>query len=378
MADRNSRVDIIKGIGIILVVIGHCNLPGRNFIYLFHMPLFFMASGYFYSFKNAESISAGKHFLWQKIKRLWFPCFIIQSISLILNNYFIEVGVYITPENAKLLSSSANMSISEIYTLKDITVNIVKTFFFLSGTYLTGPFWFVKDLFLILILINTISLILVKLNYRYKLEIQMFISIIFLVVGYYFKINNGNQITSTFFTLLSTYGLVVSGFLLKNYGFQLCIERLNPKKRGVLILLSLISLVLLSKYGSIELSANQYINPIFLLISSLAGWMLTYLISDIIFSKFKTVNILLCYVGKNSMQIFLFHLISFKLVTYLQVLTNHDSRVMLASYPVYKISQCWWIVYIFFGVAIPLIIDNIYHQIIKRIVIYKKLGEINA
>ena len=48
---RNNVIDIAKGIAIILMVVGHCDdLPEvvRYFIYSFHMPLFFIFSGYFF------------------------------------------------------------------------------------------------------------------------------------------------------------------------------------------------------------------------------------------------------------------------------------------------------------------------------------------
>ena len=44
--ERNVHIDIIKGIGIILMVYGHAAAPFKHFIYLFHMAIFFMASGY--------------------------------------------------------------------------------------------------------------------------------------------------------------------------------------------------------------------------------------------------------------------------------------------------------------------------------------------
>jgi fucose 4-O-acetylase-like acetyltransferase len=47
---RNIAIDIAKGLGIILVVWGHTSkaCPIHNEIYLFHMPLFFILSGYFF------------------------------------------------------------------------------------------------------------------------------------------------------------------------------------------------------------------------------------------------------------------------------------------------------------------------------------------
>lgn len=51
-APRIEWVDILKGLAIVLVVVGHMKYaegtanPGRMLIYSFHMPLFFMLAGY--------------------------------------------------------------------------------------------------------------------------------------------------------------------------------------------------------------------------------------------------------------------------------------------------------------------------------------------
>ena len=45
---RDETFDVLKGIAIILMIIGHCDFsPFRTFIYSFHMPLFFFVAGYF-------------------------------------------------------------------------------------------------------------------------------------------------------------------------------------------------------------------------------------------------------------------------------------------------------------------------------------------
>lgn len=45
---RDESFDILKGIAIIFVIMGHCNVgPLRAFIFSFHMPLFFFITGYF-------------------------------------------------------------------------------------------------------------------------------------------------------------------------------------------------------------------------------------------------------------------------------------------------------------------------------------------
>ncbi len=54
LIERNPHIDLLKGIAIITVVIGHCwtlDSSVYNFIYSFHMPLFFCISGYLFSTK---------------------------------------------------------------------------------------------------------------------------------------------------------------------------------------------------------------------------------------------------------------------------------------------------------------------------------------
>ena len=56
---RDATIDIAKGIGIMLMVIGHYNglhYIVRNFIFSFHMPLFFIFSGYFYRQKPMNEV----------------------------------------------------------------------------------------------------------------------------------------------------------------------------------------------------------------------------------------------------------------------------------------------------------------------------------
>ena len=53
---RLHYIDIIKGIGIFLVVLGHVYRGNiiQNWIYSFHMPLFFIISGWLFGYKNIE------------------------------------------------------------------------------------------------------------------------------------------------------------------------------------------------------------------------------------------------------------------------------------------------------------------------------------
>lgn len=53
---RIEWIDIVKGIGILLMVIGHAGVSSqiKVWIYGFHMPLFFILAGYLYSMFDNE------------------------------------------------------------------------------------------------------------------------------------------------------------------------------------------------------------------------------------------------------------------------------------------------------------------------------------
>ena len=54
---RLEWIDLAKGIGIILMVIGHMpSIPSavHNWIFSFHMPLFFFLSGYMFKKKKVK------------------------------------------------------------------------------------------------------------------------------------------------------------------------------------------------------------------------------------------------------------------------------------------------------------------------------------
>lgn len=171
---RSITVDIAKGLGIFLVVWGHClhnNNVLHDVIYLFHMPLFFFLSGFF-------------------IKRDSFmTCFRKRSKRLLQPFIF----YYIFEKVWNILNSL-------------ILLHKLPTFdthFFLT----IGPIWFLLALFIMLIMMNTFMLLkkekdrfllcAMVFTIGYSLGIrgialpfyttQAFVMMPFLYLGYYFR-----------------------------------------------------------------------------------------------------------------------------------------------------------------------------------------------
>lgn len=89
-AKRNDTISITKGIGIILMVIGHSGALDfiHDFIYLFHMSLFFFITGYLLKLDYAQGWSEAKTFVVKRFKRLWYPYVKFGFIFILLHNLF--------------------------------------------------------------------------------------------------------------------------------------------------------------------------------------------------------------------------------------------------------------------------------------------------
>ena len=78
---RETWIDFLRGVGIILVMLGHCWPPFRKQIYGFHMPLFFLLSGYlFYHYEKL----CFKDLVKKLATRLLIPYYVLCSIGLII------------------------------------------------------------------------------------------------------------------------------------------------------------------------------------------------------------------------------------------------------------------------------------------------------
>jgi fucose 4-O-acetylase-like acetyltransferase len=87
MQNRSTFIDTIKGIGIVLVVWGHCSgAPFTDQIYRFHIPLFLFLSGMFHKQLPFKS------FVWDKTQRLLKP-YLFFFVGSVLFNWLIRLFI---------------------------------------------------------------------------------------------------------------------------------------------------------------------------------------------------------------------------------------------------------------------------------------------
>lgn len=80
---RNPVFDIMKGIGIVAVIIGHCPIHEDllKFIFIWHMPLFFFISGYF--FRSRCNMDMLNNNMKNLVVPYYFTCFILLLLTVI-------------------------------------------------------------------------------------------------------------------------------------------------------------------------------------------------------------------------------------------------------------------------------------------------------
>lgn len=133
---NNSRIewiDIAKGITIIAMIIGHSVEYGgeiRNLIFSFHMPLFFILSGYTYKIPDKLNV-VGRRFR-KDIMRLYVPCIVTLFVYHILSAIVKGNGFGIISFVKKILWGNGNS-----YTFGDTEMLGIGVVWFLIALLLT-------------------------------------------------------------------------------------------------------------------------------------------------------------------------------------------------------------------------------------------------
>ena len=336
---KNVRIDIMRAIGIILMVLGHSHCPGTYYIYLFHMALFFIISGYCYKTSHTDTAKGLGIYILKKIKRFYIPFIVFNALLVIIDHFLFDRGLR----------------------LKDFIILFLNSLGMNQGSTLSGAFWFLKVMLLLLITYGIIDYLIKKIpHFRTKtLLVHSIIAVIFLGMGYLCQLKG--RVLFGFDKVLSYYILFHLGRLFKE---KIHIE-LNHIKRILVIVISAAILIICRRFGEIDLDINQYVNPGFLLITSTAGWFLVYEISYYL-ARPKWLQKFMTIIGTNTMAIMVFHFLCFKLITYIQIQIYDLQASAISAFPVLYNLPFWWIAYTFVGLFIPLGLSLLYKRLIPR------------
>lgn len=332
---KNNYISIAKALGIILMVVGHsgCPITFCRFIYLFHMPLFFICSGYF--FKDISDRPSLYSFYKKRIKGLFWPYLKWSLLFLLLHNTFRHLHI----------------TESVIYQKEDYVRHLIKMIFMTDYELLIRPFWFIKELLLASLLVATTSFLNARLFTKKRPELLFVIATIFSVIS---KFAPPIPIIGDCSVLCLSVLYYYTGILIYKY------KQFIPLTYTTLILTFIIVLLgSLFFKGTIDMRFTNVYNQIPYYFLSITGIIMILCVSN----KLETTKIvsLLYYIGNHTMPILALNLIALKVGSLLKIWLYGLPIEQLASFTVIYDNNSWyWLIYTIIGVAIPLLIHFIY------------------
>lgn len=282
---RNTYVDIMRGIGILFVIMGHVYAPhiSKYIICSFHMPLFFVLSGYF--FNSDRKI---KEVIYRGLNKLIVPYFItcivvitIQFIVCCVNHYDC-LETFRVWTVASLYGLPARFSVGNVSEIERI-----------------GAIWFLEALFwgqVILVIILKIRNDIIKIG----TIISMLVVICLISQHFWFPANLG--------TGIATVPFLYVGYCIRNKG----ILRDEQKSWKIIAFLcsGLCIVIAFVKQTPFVPAYLQFPLYGFDIVGGICGTYLTYLVARFIYRSSNHVTKMLSEIGNASREILCFHLVN--------------------------------------------------------------------
>lgn len=341
---------------IIFVVLVHAGPPQCmfHFFHLFNMPVFFIASGYFFKY---ESLYDPLKFCKKKIERLYLPFLKWALLFLLLHNLWFEIGIL----NQEYGSIYGHMP--HPYDLREFRMLFFHIVVGMTGydEFMAAPFWFFRGLLvaslLFFVVLKTLDSLL-----RIK---EVWCIIVACVICYIFQtvrlwqgfevvfIPNGGlrEVWGAFF--------IGIGALCRKFECKL-------KCRWCVTMICFVILCIGSQLSWHGMENTGSLRDVVTLpLTGFAGFVFVRHLSQLVTRAGGGIERLLTYIGDNTFYIFILHVVCFKIASALKILYYNLDWGHIGSHLVvhYKEGEdCFWILYTVIGTSVPLIM----HELWKR------------
>jgi fucose 4-O-acetylase-like acetyltransferase len=351
--NRDIYWDLVKGLGIIAIVIGHTGSPLLPYVYMYHLMLFFFIAGYLFNDKYSHDIYG---FIGKRIQSQWVMAVKYCLLFVALHNLLLTIGVYSAPETIH-------------YNYRNFISAATDNLLLQGSEQMCGALWFIPLLFFSILgfcFIRSLTR-----NIESNVKRELINSSIILALCYFgIFLNNRNigliyhmQLCFLIFPVLQT------AFLLKQY-------KVNIPYKWYFAIASVAVLYWVKWYThkNVELSQSQIIGPQYLYLVSFAGIYANLYLGKILL-RFDKITQIISYLGNKSFQIMALHFVFFKPVEYYLYLTHNEPFKTVSSFP--TSSKSFWLLYVVLGVSLPAITlyyaEKLQAQL-KSTIIYKKLN----
>lgn len=331
--ERDPYVDILKGIGIMSIVIGHSaaiTIPAIKFnsavfVYGYHIMIFMFVLGFLF---NKDKCVPPFTYIGKTIVSMGKLYFVYSVIFLLLHNQLLKWGF-----------------ISNVpFEFDALAIKIVNALLFNCEESMLGAMWFVPMYVFAAIIFSSLFYIAEKSKFPMVLHIAF--TCITMTIG--LMMHSG---TPWYLYHIQTSVLALPvcyfGFFVKKYW--------NVLKKGItwyggIIAAVGLHFILTTKHGGIELAANQIITPYLFYPATILGVYYCLALAKVI-SMFKYPCKLFAYVGKNSFHIMALHFVCLKLVDVIYGLISNQGPEIYSKFPV---AFDFWYIYYPVGIFLPL------------------------
>ncbi|MGN8886880.1 acyltransferase family protein [Blautia sp. HCP28S3_G10] len=344
MERRNTTMDCVRGIGILSIVIGHCcygleipliHIKFGEFVYCYHLMIFFFVAGFFFKTENAVNSSTyiGSRLL-KYVSMFWW----YNLIFILLHNFFVTNGM---------------ISNIDRYRVSDIVSKSVQGLLMKTSEELLGACWFLPMFFIGISLFSFVCGLIEKYFLKGRLGWHLFSCGLFAIVALYCNVRNLTWDYQIQISLLAI-PVMYAGYISKLYWNVL---ESKISWYGTLASFIFIVSVLKSNIGIIELSSNKIINPFLFYPVTFAG-VYFCIGSAKILNKFNVTNAIFSKMGRDSFHIMALHFCGFKIIDYVYSKLHGISDVVsIGRFPHSDFGLHW--IYVFGSIAFSLVVITI-------------------
>lgn len=359
---RETKFSILKAIAIICVVLSHAGISGWlfNFVFIFHVPIFFICAGYFF---NTKYLTDERTYIVHRFKGLYLPFVRWSLFFLLIHNVLFPLGIL------SETYGNAGGGVTHPYTWQQFSQHAWSIVSNMSGydQFLCGAFWFFRALLLasigFLLMFKLLNRSAQLRDYKHTAWGVLFIT--FLLITWKTTTHlNLTGVAQGGYRELMGMAFMTAGFLLKQY--EVC-DKLNWKTAltsGTILLLA-----------SCFFPSSMVWNPNFtqfisLPLPAIAAFVMFTYISAWIDRHPGLIKRTLAYIGEHTLYIFAFHLVAFKVVSALKVWFYDLPWEAVGGHPVVITpanNWIWVILYLAAGVILPLLWLKSYRKFAPKI-----------
>lgn len=295
MERRIDYVDIAKGIGIMLVIMGHIEYDYVPFCGSVHIPLFFILAGYLYDIDKTQSRTYGE-LMGKRVKRLLVPYFIYNIVLYI--KYLLKL-IFSHTFTAKL---GLQGFLGFVYSSALFYKNVPAEENFEGFVFGNGPLWFLTAMAVSSVIFYFIIYFVLKHQFNWKKITAA--SVLLCVLSFALC-----RILPVYLPWSMEMALLGAVFMLMG----MCLRKYQVMERTKeMYWLPVVCIVLFALLHYINGAANLAVQDygrfmtVYLILGLLGTFVVLWL--SLWFAQSKAVSRALSYVGQNTLIILAFHM----------------------------------------------------------------------